>query len=399
MFLYCLIHMCRHAFHALHTACVPNNMKRFQECLCKTENWDRSIIESEIEDMASVMGNYAEYYKHTFIAFVKHMKGGNNVKIMINLPKFDVFSASFFKLMSKHAAMQNGLYFTYGPLDQAFVVMQVCRMNLETFMNVNHVKVEDKFKSPPAFPYFEDDIRPDDSISNVCRETSVTRASERSRAKPKGKEAGIEEDDNSVSSISLSQATQKQIQANATSKKRSQVSATSSQSSQKRPDQTSQVESFTQSVAESRDDNDSSIGIPYQFRTTKPDESRKVVKNKFETESDTSNLSISNTSENNNSTTVTPVKRQPSHGQKAKKEKKQFKKPIIPDIPEDEEEEEEEEASDEEDFTDDESQSEVSQQSSRIQQRPTKQKARGNQSPSRSYISSLTNTSRMTSER
>ena len=163
------------AFKSLHENC--SNTSQLQSYLMKVTNWDKNVIDSEIEHIANDYGDYVSVFKHIFINYVKSMRGNPQVKIFINLPIFDNFVYEYYIRISKDKHMRNGAYFTFGPLDQRLVCMECIRDALYTFLSSKYVKIEEKkqmsFVPPPpvyeekCYASDDDSIVPEDSVSNI----------------------------------------------------------------------------------------------------------------------------------------------------------------------------------------------------------------------------------------
>ena len=171
------------AFYDLFQTCVPNNIKRLKECLMKVGNWDKSILNAECEKISYV--DYENLFKQSYINYVKQMKGSNQVKISVNMPKFENFIYYFLVNASKHKFLSDGRYFECGPLEQKCVCMAISRNTLYEFLGDEYVKIEQKrassvissqsvrskykHKEPPIQEELsdEDSIAPEDSVSQL----------------------------------------------------------------------------------------------------------------------------------------------------------------------------------------------------------------------------------------
>ena len=214
-------HVTENAYSDLCETCGPTQQRRLRECLLKVPGWDKSVITSEIEKITKNFPDYAMLFKQTYINYVKAMRGGNHhIKIMINLPKFESVFHSYLKQVADHKFMKEGKYFLAGPLEQKCVCMECIRNTLYDYLGDEYVKIETKHRAQPrvtpkSAPIkeeeetggrsdCEDSIIPEDSVSQLGysarrdRDKSSDRSSDVSRSKK-------DTDSLSLSSVTLSQ--------------------------------------------------------------------------------------------------------------------------------------------------------------------------------------------------
>jgi len=130
------------AFYDLFQSCVPANIKRLQECLGKVTYWDKSILQGECEKISFV--DHENLFKQSYINYVKQLKGSNQVKISVNMPKFENFIHSFLITASTNKFLCDGRFFNCGPLEQKCVCMEIARNTLYDFLGDEYVKIEIK---------------------------------------------------------------------------------------------------------------------------------------------------------------------------------------------------------------------------------------------------------------
>jgi hypothetical protein len=198
----------------------PGQERRLRECLTKVPGWDKSVITGEIQKITKQFHDYTVLFKQIYINYVKSMRGGNNVKIMINLPKFEDVFHSYLKNVANHKFMKEGNYFKSGPLEQKCISMECIRDALYNHIGDEYVKIENKNRAESnvfakAAPIkeeeeagvhsdCEDSIVPEDSVSQFGysarreRDRYSDRSSDVSRSKK-------ETDSLSLSSVTLSQ--------------------------------------------------------------------------------------------------------------------------------------------------------------------------------------------------
>ena len=170
-----------YAFRDLYEQCVPNNNKRLKECLVKVRYWDKSVINEEFSKLFNKFNDINDIFKQSYISYVKLLKGNNNVKIMVNLPKIEDFLHSCLIQFSENNFLKDGKYFDFGPLDQKCICMTCIRDALHEYIGNEYVKIEGKRseskisstlnkKTIPETKYYsegEDSIGPDDSVSQL----------------------------------------------------------------------------------------------------------------------------------------------------------------------------------------------------------------------------------------
>lgn len=194
---------------------------RLKECFLKVNQWDTGIINEEYEKLHSEFMDIYNIFKQVYVNYVKVMRGGPQLKVMVNLPKLESFLKSFFTHVSNNKFITDGKYFNLGPLEQKTICMECLRDSLYEYLGEEFIKIEEKkkkFKPPPSiaeddsYHSEEDSIIPEDSISSIGyheRKKNV-------------------EDDNqssgSLSSISLSQVSKKEYKGLNRKDSKSQVS-------------------------------------------------------------------------------------------------------------------------------------------------------------------------------
>ena len=184
---------------------------RLQECLMKVPQWDNNVIEEEYSKLNSEFKDFEHIFKQTYKKKKKMMRGGGQVKIMVNLPKIELVLKSYLAIMSNNKFMKDGKYFDRSQIEQRSICMECIRDSLYEFLGEEYVKIQERkkkrtYKPPPSiaedesYHSDEDSIIPDDSISSVGYHER--------------KKNNVEEDDRqssaSLSSVSLSQVSRKE---------------------------------------------------------------------------------------------------------------------------------------------------------------------------------------------
>lgn len=192
---------CTAVNNAFENVCT-NHGSHLKECLLKVSQWDKNIIEEESSKICNEYPDVFDIFKKLYINYVKSMRGNNQVKIMVNVPKFDDFLKSLFIHISNNKFMKDGKYFERGPLDQKCICMECLRDSLYDYLGDEYVRIVPKkntktFKpsrgisEEETYHSEEDTIIPDDSVSSIGYH-------ERKKRK--------DNDSDSLSSVSLSQA-------------------------------------------------------------------------------------------------------------------------------------------------------------------------------------------------
>jgi hypothetical protein len=190
----------------------------FRDCLLKVSHWDRSIIGEEAAKLQNEFIDIDSIYKQSYINYVKNMRGSPHLKIMINLPSFETFLKTFFINVSNNKFMQDGKYFERGPIEQRFVCMECVRDSLYAFLGKEYVQITQKVeKYKPSAPSIaedaslhdsdEDSIIPDDSISNIGYHARKRYKDKENRRNIENENCLDECESVSLSDITLSQAT------------------------------------------------------------------------------------------------------------------------------------------------------------------------------------------------
>lgn len=194
---------------------------RLKECFLKVNQWDTSIINEEYEKLHSEFMDVSNIFKQVYVNYVKVMRGGSQLKIMVNLPKLENFLKSFLTNISGNKFVTDGKYFDLGPLEQKTICMECLRDSLYEYLGDEYVKIEEKkkkFKPPPSiaeddsYHSEEDSIIPEDSISSIGYHERKKNMDDDNRSS------------GSLSSISLSQVSKKEYKGSNRKDSRSEVS-------------------------------------------------------------------------------------------------------------------------------------------------------------------------------
>lgn len=300
------------AFQELCDACVPHNIKRLNECLQKVQYWDRSIINSEFDKLQSEFVDCLSTFKQTYINYVKAIRGNPQVKISISLPKFQTFLHTFWIHTAQNPFMKDGRYFQCGPIEQKCICMDCIRTSLYEYIGDDYVRIEERSqvgstRAPvPSIPQSipeeeptseeEDDIVPEDSISQI--EPYYNRKIKES---PRSNESSSQNDDGasvSLSSVTLSHTGRRQ--ASTTSQGSGSQYKKSSRGEHQRRDDTPSVSDYyhasepnSKHRREERDERDdtSNVSDRKHRRDDRRDEHRRDEHRRREERDDASNVS------------------------------------------------------------------------------------------------------------
>lgn len=189
---------------------------RLKDCLLRVPQWNSQIIEDEQKKLTNDFDDLSINFKQVYINYVKLMRGNNQVKIMVNIPKIDDFLKDYFTNISCNKFMMDGKFFERGPLDQRSICMECLRDALYNYLGEENVKIEPKKKKSRNFDrpasiaeyeesYFSDEadsIIPDDSVSGIGYYERKKHTSSHDSDKASSE---------SLSSVSLSQVSKKDL--------------------------------------------------------------------------------------------------------------------------------------------------------------------------------------------
>lgn len=144
-FLKMMQHAFDSAFTDLYVTSMPQHPKRYKECLDRVCTWEARVVSDEIEQLRSAYPDIQECFKHVYVTYVKAMRGGMRIKLMVNMPRLDEFVARYYTKISKHKCVQDARYFqSCSLLDQRVTCLDATRDSLFEFLGEEHVKLEDR---------------------------------------------------------------------------------------------------------------------------------------------------------------------------------------------------------------------------------------------------------------
>ena len=132
----------RLAFTDLYNHSMPQHPKHFRVCLDRVVMWEPSVIHDEIEQLRREYPDIQECFKQVYVSYVKAMRGGARVKLMVNMPRLDDFLTRYFVL--KHRFVQNALLSELFLARSARQGLDATRDALFEFLGEEHVKLEDR---------------------------------------------------------------------------------------------------------------------------------------------------------------------------------------------------------------------------------------------------------------
>lgn len=134
---------CSRAFADLYIHSMPNNPERYRGCLDRVCAWEPGVVSAEVRTTLSHYPDMADLFRHVYIAYVKAMRGGQRMKIMIQLPKIDHFVHKVLEQFAKHQCTQDARFFNNAHLlEQRVTCLDAVRDALFTFLDEDHVKLE-----------------------------------------------------------------------------------------------------------------------------------------------------------------------------------------------------------------------------------------------------------------
>ena len=132
------------AFDDLYSHSMPSHPKRYRDCLDRVASWEPTVLSDEFHRAQAKYPDIEECFKHVYVAYVKAMRGGSHVKLMVNLPKFQDFMHAFFINMARHQCIKNARYFQQSSLlEQRVVCLDALRDSLFEFLGEEHVKLDE----------------------------------------------------------------------------------------------------------------------------------------------------------------------------------------------------------------------------------------------------------------
>ena len=136
---------CDNTFCDLFAHSMPHQPARFRECLDRVGQWERSVVEDEVQNLSREYPDLQDIFKHVFVQFSKSVKGTDpSMKMLVRLPKLSECLHAFFVHCAKHRSIQDARYFQqYGALDQRIVCMDALRDALYDFVGDDFIKLED----------------------------------------------------------------------------------------------------------------------------------------------------------------------------------------------------------------------------------------------------------------
>lgn len=133
------------AFHDLYVSCMPQNPKKYRDCLERVTAWDTSLISDEMHALTASYPDMIDMFKHVYVEYVKTMRGGSHVKLLVSVPKFANFLHSYYTNFSRHKQVRDYSFFNSKQLiDQRIVCMDALRDSMFQFLGDDHVKLEDR---------------------------------------------------------------------------------------------------------------------------------------------------------------------------------------------------------------------------------------------------------------
>ena len=136
-----------HAFAELTRRCMPSNPKRFLECLDRVRTWDTSVCKEEHAASKAAFEDVDDLFKHVFCEYVRSMRGGGKLKIIVSVPNFETVLHRALTRMASQTCMRAGRYFDStrtNLIEQRLVCMDCLRDAMFDFIGDDYVQLEDK---------------------------------------------------------------------------------------------------------------------------------------------------------------------------------------------------------------------------------------------------------------
>lgn len=131
------------AFQDLYDHSMPQHPKRYRECLERVCGWEPSVVSDEVDRILREYPDTEQCFKHVYVGYVKAMRGGKTVRLMVSLPKMQDFMHTFYANLSKHRCVRDARYFQNASLlEQRITCMDALRDSLFQYLGEEHVKLD-----------------------------------------------------------------------------------------------------------------------------------------------------------------------------------------------------------------------------------------------------------------
>lgn len=131
------------AFAELYTRCIPNQLAKFSECLQRVNSWNLRLLEQETLKLQTTCPDSTDMFRAVYVEYVKSMRGSTHTKVLLNIPPFERFLHSFYKIFATHKSVRNANYFKHaGPLEQRITCMETVRDALFEYLGDDYVQLE-----------------------------------------------------------------------------------------------------------------------------------------------------------------------------------------------------------------------------------------------------------------
>lgn len=141
-----IMHECTdNAFTELYKHSMPQNPTQYRAGLDRVALWDSEVVRDEYRTLCKKYADVDDTFRCVYVSFVKAMRGGKTVKLMVSMPKFEAFLRCFFAQVSRHKCLSTAKYFQQASLlDQRVTCLDATRDALFEFIGDEHVKLEDR---------------------------------------------------------------------------------------------------------------------------------------------------------------------------------------------------------------------------------------------------------------
>lgn len=175
---------CNNAFDDLYDHSMPQNPKRYRDCLDRVPSWDASVLKDELHRTCTRFAELESTFRNVYISFVKAMRGASNMKLMVNVPRLQDVFRSYFVNVSKHKSIRDGAFFrNKSLLEQRVACLDALRDTLFEYLDDEHVKLEEKtLVSHPPDADTASTVRLDDA-NTVYRNGSTQGGEEKAHSK------------------------------------------------------------------------------------------------------------------------------------------------------------------------------------------------------------------------
>lgn len=200
------------AFGDLFGQCMPQQPKRYQECLERVPSWDQTLVIEEQNKLSRAFPDLIETFKHVYIEYVKAMVGSAKMKLLVNVPKMDQFLRTYFLNTSRNSHIRDASYFEgRSALDQRLICLDCVRDTLFQYIGEEYVKLEEHSVISETSYRGENHKRKEEEMHEKEKQNQATFVPEREPSEVSVSRSGISDVSDSKRSVPPSNVQSKVI--------------------------------------------------------------------------------------------------------------------------------------------------------------------------------------------